>query len=143
MMNFFVCYFSLLVAYFRHKSFQVGTIGGTYLAASFIHHFKSWHQVFYIFGALTIVWCFLFVRFHLSFSFRRQICCFFFIFFFHRQKLKSKTTSEREKNGPILPIIGRLKRKMLLKKKKQQRKQNQTSIRQDAYWWFGSGNGFQ
>lgn len=43
---------------------QVGTIGGTYLAALFIHHFNSWHQVFYYFGIGTIVWCFLFVRFH-------------------------------------------------------------------------------
>lgn len=45
-------------------SFQVGTIGGTYLAALLIHHFNSWHQVFYVFGLATIVWCFLFVRFH-------------------------------------------------------------------------------
>ncbi|XP_031630362.1 putative inorganic phosphate cotransporter [Contarinia nasturtii] len=39
----------------------VGTIGGTYLAAMFIHHFKSWHEVFYIFGVLTIVWCLFFI----------------------------------------------------------------------------------
>lgn len=45
------------------NTFQVGTIGGTYLAALFIHHFKSWHQVFYIFGISSIVWCLLFVRF--------------------------------------------------------------------------------
>lgn len=32
------------------------------MASLFIHHFKSWHQVFYIFGIMTIVWCFLFVR---------------------------------------------------------------------------------
>lgn len=40
---------------------QVGTIGGTYLAAMLIHEYKSWHQVFYFFGLLSIGWCFLFV----------------------------------------------------------------------------------
>lgn len=46
--------------------FQVGTIGGTYVAAILIHSYKSWHPVFYCFGIASIVWSFLFVslKFH-------------------------------------------------------------------------------
>lgn len=59
---------------------QVGTIGGTYFAVLFIHYFKSWHPVFYIFGMLTIVWCILFVSFSFIINMffpprRAQICC--------------------------------------------------------------------
>lgn len=53
--------FNLCSLFFSRPHFQVGTIGGTYLAALFIHKYNGWHEVFYFFGLLTIGWCLAFV----------------------------------------------------------------------------------
>lgn len=129
------------------------------MAASFIHHFKSWHQVFYIFGALTIVWCFLFVRFHLSFCvFGGFVFCFFlfffFVFFFFSSALfyfsdcgglsqcAFKANKQIKKQTNFFDhwsIEKREKNNGVFGCTEEQKK----SKRQGAYWWFGSGNGIQ